>query len=228
MSGTPHHVTQRGNNAQDVFFVDDDRQFYLRALKAQCEKLGVELLGYCLMSNHVHLVLLPGKADDLARAVGRTHFRYSQYINKFHGRTGHLWQGRFYSCALDEPHFMAALRYIEQNPVRAKIVREAWKYPWSSATAHVEGRDRANLLSMRCWSALTNAAEWRGLLRNRMDQHSVEQVGRAPERGWPLAGDRWLAKMERLAGRRLRPLPAHRPVGARDRKQRTRRKKSQL
>ena len=100
--GWAHHITQRGNNRQDVFFVDDDRRVYLEMLQEQAGKYGLELSGYCLMSNHVHLIATPHTEDALAKAIGRTHFRYTQYVNRLHKRSGHLWQGRFYSCALDE------------------------------------------------------------------------------------------------------------------------------
>ncbi len=90
--GVPHHLTQRGNNRQDVFFTDEDRRFYLETLKQHSERFGVEVCGYCLMTNHVHLVVTPAAEDSLAKAIGRTHFQYSQYINRFHGRSGHLWQ----------------------------------------------------------------------------------------------------------------------------------------
>lgn len=97
LPGQPHHITQCGNNRQDVFFVDDDRQVYLDFLQAHCELYGFTVLGYCLMSNHIHLVGTPTREDSLAKAIGRTHFRYSQYINRMHRRSGHLWQNRFFS-----------------------------------------------------------------------------------------------------------------------------------
>ena len=127
MTGCVHHVTQRGNNRQDVFFVDDDRRVYLELLAQQAPRFGLSVQGYCLMTNHVHL---------LAKTLGRTHFLYTQYVNRLHGRSGHLWQNRFYSCALDEPQQWAALGYVERNPVRARLVRLAWRYEWSSAAAH--------------------------------------------------------------------------------------------
>jgi len=114
--GCAHHVTQRGNNRQDVFFVDEDPRVYLQMLAEQAGRYGLEVLGYCLMTNHVHLIGVPHAEDSLAKAVGRTHFRYSQYINRLHRRSGHLWQGRFYSCALDERHLWLAMKYIELNP----------------------------------------------------------------------------------------------------------------
>ena len=134
--GLPHHVTQRGNNRQNVFFVDGDRLRYLDLLGAQCAREGVRLLAYCLMTNHVHLVAIPRREDSLQRAVGRTHYLYTQYVNRLHGRSGHLWQGRFFSCVLDEPHALETVRYVERNPVRTKMTRAPWTYRWSSAAAH--------------------------------------------------------------------------------------------
>jgi putative transposase len=144
--GCAHHITQRGNNRQDVFFVDDDRRMYLELLGEQADRYGLEIVGYCLMRNHVHLVAVPKVEEALAKAVGRTHFRYAQYINRFHKRSGHLWQGRFYSCALDRRHFWQALKYIERNPVRARLCRKPWRYEWSSAAAHVDEGIEAAML----------------------------------------------------------------------------------
>ena len=125
--GCGHHITQRGNNRADVFLVDDDRRVYLELLREQAKKYGLEVVGYCLLSNHVHLVAIPHGEEALAQAVGRTHFRYSQYVNRLHGRSGHLWQGRFHSCALDERHFWQALKYVELNSVRARLCRKPWR-----------------------------------------------------------------------------------------------------
>ena len=120
--GCAHHITQGGNNRQRVFFVDDDRQVYLELLQEQADKYGLEIVAYCLMDNHVHLVAIPHEEDALAKAIGRTHFRYTQYINRFHQRSGHLWQGRFYSCALDGRHLWLALKYVELQPGAGEAV----------------------------------------------------------------------------------------------------------
>src|SRR3989339_1535890 len=142
------HITQRGNNRQDIFFVDDDRLVYLDYLKQRADKYGLEVSGYCLMTNHIHIVATPHDDDSLAKAIGRTHFRYTQYINRFHKRSGHLWQSRFYSCALDERHFFVAMKYVELNPVRAKLCRMPWCYEWSSAGAHIDNKSRSDLLDL--------------------------------------------------------------------------------
>ncbi len=135
--GIPHHVTQRGNRRQPVFFQEEDRQTYLRLLKEETTRHGVQIWAYCLMQNHVHFIAVPARSESLAKAFGETHRRYTQKINKREGWTGFLWQGRFSSFPLDERHLYAAIRYVERNPVEADLVARAEDYPWSSARAHV-------------------------------------------------------------------------------------------
>ncbi|HQL55224.1 MAG TPA: transposase [Phycisphaerae bacterium] len=210
--GCPHHITQRGNNRQDVFFVDDDRRTYLDLLHDRCEAAGVGVLGYCLMTNHVHVVAVPPDEVALAAAIGRAHFLYSQYINRLHGRSGHLWQGRFYSAALDEPHTWAALRYVECNPLRARLVRKPWRYAWSSAAAHVgEGPDASGLLDLAAWAADWTPARWRAQLAKPLTDAEIARLRRCVHTGRPLATDKWLSKLERKLGQRLRPRPVGRP-----------------
>lgn len=208
--GVPHHVTQRGNNRQDVFFADEDRSFYLEWVAKYAREAGLDILGYCLMTNHVHLVVVPREEDSLAEGLGRAHWRYSQMVNRLHGRSGHLWQGRFFSCALDEPHAYRALAYIERNPVRAKMVRRAWEHPWSSAAAHVGAVGAPPWLEMGRWSRWTDAAPWKAELQ-RDAKEDVEAVRFHTRRGRPLGSDAFVAKMEALLGHRLRPLPVGRP-----------------
>ena len=172
----PHHITQRGNNRQDVFFVDDDRRVYLSILKEQSVRYGFELLGWCLMTNHIHLVGRPSGPDSLAKALGRTHLRYTQYINRFHGRSGHLWQNRFFSCPLGRKHFWQALLYVEQNPVRAKMVRWAWQYPWSSAKAHVENTADDGLLNMAYWRQISSAIDWKQTLQQQQSDEAIAAI----------------------------------------------------
>ena len=123
IAGVAHHITQRGNNRHEVFFVEDDRQVYLDLLHTQCQRYGFTVTGYCLMTNHVHIIGIPQTEDALAKAIGRTHFLYTQYINKMHERSGHLWQNRFYSCPMDDAHALQAMCYVELNPVRAGMAK---------------------------------------------------------------------------------------------------------
>ena len=209
--GFPHHITHRGNNRQDVFFVDDDQRVYLELLKEQCDKYSLETVAYCLMTNHIHLIGIPHKEDSLAKAVGRAHLRYTQYINRMHKRTGHLWEGRFYSCALDERGFWLAMKYVELNPVRAKVCRVPWKYEWSSSAAHVDEAAGADLLNMKSWKKMISAKEWRSELAGGIDENQIRKIRLSTNTGRPLGNDSFLSKLEKLFGRRIRPLPVGRP-----------------
>ena len=136
----PYHVTQRGNRRQPVFFRNDDYRMYLRLLREQSERWGLRVWAYCLMTNHVHLLVVPETEQSLIRGLAETHRRYTCYVNFRKGWRGYLWQGRFASGPLDEGHLVAAMRYVERNPVEAGMVQTAMEYPWSSARAHGTGQ----------------------------------------------------------------------------------------
>jgi len=146
IAGFPHHITQRGNRREDVFLSDADRQAYVGFARKYADLHGLAVWAYCLMTNHVHLVAVPVRKASLALALRDTHAVYAMRFNALAGVTGHLWQGRFYSCPLDEAHLWAAVRHVERNPVRAGLVSHAGDYPWSSAAAHC-GRAGDPLLS---------------------------------------------------------------------------------
>jgi putative transposase len=216
--GAAHHVTQRGNNGQDVFFVDSDRRAYLELLGEQSLRFGFKVEGYCLMTNHVHVVGVPASEDSLTKAIGRTHFLYTQYINRLHGRSGHLWQNRFYSCPMDPAHAQNALCYVELNPVRAGMVKHPWTYPWSSAAAHCGKAGGNPVLDLAAWRETMPADTWREtLLAFIGDTNALNAVRRNTHTGRPLGSDRFLSKLETLLNRRLRPLPLGRPIGWRKR-----------
>jgi len=159
----------------------------------------------------VHVVGRPEKETSLAKALGRTHWRYTQYVNRLHGRSGHLWQNRFYSCALDETHLWAALKYVERNPVRAKLVRKPGRYPWSSAAAHTGVDDTAGLLDLEQWYSMVSESEWRETLVEAEEEEMVSALRAKTHTGRPLGSDSFLSKLERALGRRLRALPRGRP-----------------
>ena len=212
IAGCPHHITQRGNNRQDVFFVDADRQRYLDILKEQAARFGLAIDAYCLMTNHVHLVARPSNEQSLAKAIGRTNLYYTRYVNHLHGRSGHLWQDRFFSCPLDEEYFWNAIIYAERNAVRARLVRRAWRYPWSSAAAHVDGQDQAGLLDLRAWAKrrITGRA-WQEVLSRPADEQVTQRLRTWSYRGCPLGSDNFISKIETRLGLRLRPGVGGRP-----------------
>lgn len=211
IEGCAHHITQRGNNQQDVFFVDDDRRVFLILLAEAAKRFTLTVDGYCLMTNHVHLIVTPQRPDSLAGALKRTNQLYAQYVNRFHGRSGHVWQDRFFSCALDELHRLRALVYIERNPARARLCRKAWLWPWSSAAGHCGGDDPAGLLDLPAWSKEMDPTRWRDLLTRNDDEQELARLRLCTGRGRPLGSDKFVAKLETILGRRLRPLPRGRP-----------------
>jgi REP-associated tyrosine transposase len=209
--GVPHHITQRGNNRQRVFFTDEHRSLYLDLLKKHATQFGLQIWAYCLMENHIHLVATPRSADSLANAIGRTDFRYAQQVNRDTRRSGHLWQNRFYSCALEDVHLWRAMRYVERNPVRAGLVRVAWRYRWSSAAAHVSGVDATGLLDMAAWrEQWKKSSRWAEALRD-PDDEGRELLCGSTRTGRPLGGKKFVAGIERLLDRRVQARPVGRP-----------------
>jgi REP-associated tyrosine transposase len=137
LPGIPHHVTQRGSRRQPTFFSDADYARYLALLRYWCAKSGTAVWAWCLMPNHVHLILVPARADGLSAALAAAHRRYTWEVNQREGWRGHLWQSRFASFPLDEAHLHACLRYVELNPVRARLVERPEQWRWSSARGHL-------------------------------------------------------------------------------------------
>ena len=215
----PHHVTQRGNNRQQVFFSDTDRRLYLTLLGEHCRAHGVSLLGYCLIPNHVHLITTPRRPDSLAKALGRTHQSYAVYWNTRTARSGHVWQNRFFSAPLGGGHVLEALRYVDLNPVRARLTEQATDTRWSSARAHVEGIDRSGLLDMEAWLEAAPAEPWRSWLEAaRVDDEFADRLRRATRTGRPLGDEAFVERLERTLGRRLKrrkPGPKPRSKAAR-------------
>jgi putative transposase len=141
--GAPHHVTQRGNRRQRTFFCDEDYEAYIGLMAEWCCRSDVAIWAYCLMPNHVHLIVVPSSESGLRNAIGEGHRRYSRRIKFLEGWRGHLGQGRFASYPMNEPYLLASVRYVELSPVRARLVESPAVYPWSSAAAHLTERDDA-------------------------------------------------------------------------------------
>ena len=209
--GCAHHVTQRGNNRQDVFFVDADREVFLQYLREAAERFALRVEGYCLMTNHIHLVVTPQREDSLAAALKRVSQLYAQHVNRLHGRSGHVWQNRFFSCPLDQEHLWRVLAYVERNPVRARLCRKAWQWRWSSAAAHCDDDDPSGLLDMASWEREMDPARWRRMLERPDDDRLIKSLRLSTSRGRPLGSDNFVAKVETMLGRRLRPRPRGRP-----------------
>jgi putative transposase len=216
--GLPHYITQRGNRRQPTFFCDEDYQAYLELMGEWCGAHGVKILAYCLMPNHVHLIAVPQTADGLARAIGEVHRRYTRMVNSREGWRGHLWQGRFSSFVLDEPYLLTATRYIELNPVRAGLINAPTRYRWSSAAAHVRGKDD---VLVRVKPLLKLVPNWRGFLARVIREDDVELLRTHERTGRPMGDEEFVATLEHDLGRILRrQKPGPKPKVRRKRKTR--------
>jgi putative transposase len=208
---TPHHVTQRGNAHQYILETDGDRLVYLDLLRRNCRLQRLSLLGYCLMSNHVHLIAVPEHDESLRLALKHTHGRYAAYFNARCASSGHVWQGRYYSCPLDLPHLWAALRYTELNPVRAGIVVEPAAYPWSSAGAHCDSSRADAALDIQPWRQVWTPAAWREYLQATGGMEEADAIRRYTHTGRPLGTPDFVAALEEALHRRLQPEKGGRP-----------------
>ena len=206
--GLPHHITQRGNRRQQTFFVDEDYSAYLQLMSDWCREEGVEIWGYCLMPNHVHLIAVPKTENGLRRAVVEAHRRYTRRINFREKWRGYLWQGRFASFIMDEPYLLAAARYVELNPVRAKLTLTADEWPWSSARAHLSGRDDR---LVKVAPLLAMAGDWRGFLNSALPEESIRDLREHGRTGRPLGSSAFVDGLESLVGRVLKPQKGGRP-----------------
>ena len=191
----PHHVIQRGNRRQQIFFYPGDRILYLKLLKEQVVKHHVEVWAYCLMDNHVHLVLVPKTQEGLAKALAETNRRFTWHINARYGWRGYLWQGRFISFVMDDIYLIRTLRYVENNPVRAGIVEKPWDYIWSSARHHVNGIEDSLLTYCPASSVV---GDWKEYLIKPEIEGILNEIRKRNLSGLPLGEDCFL---ESLAGK---------------------------
>jgi putative transposase len=206
--GLPHHITQRGNRREAIFFEDGDHEIYLDLLAEQTLKAGVAVWAYCLMPNHVHLILEPRRSDDLGRAVGEAHRRYTNFINARGRWTGHLFQSRFASVVLDDFHLIGAVRYVSLNPVRARLVTRAEEWKWSSVRAHLSGVDD-RLVTVR--PALERIPHLRDLLQVDTED-DFSELRRAEATGRPAGAPEFVTGLENLLGRKIaRRAPGRKP-----------------
>ncbi len=200
--GYPHHITQQGNRRQKTFFCNDDYREYIGLMSEWCKKHNVEIWCYCLMPNHVHLIAIPENEECLAKAIGEAHRRYTRYINFREGWRGYLWQGRFASYAMDQDHLIAAARYVELNPVKAKLVKHPGDYKWSSARAHLL-RKNDDLVKVEPLLRIINNRE--RLLASGMQEKDEIKIKRHSKTGRPLGGQFFIETIEKLLDRRVRP-----------------------
>jgi putative transposase len=207
----PHHVTQRGNARQFILADDADRVVYLDLLRRYSQLHRLSLIGYCLMSNHVHLIVVPRRTDALAQSLKHTHGRYASYWNVSHTSSGHVWQGRYYSCPLDSSHLWAALRYTELNPVRAGLVTVPQEWKWSSAVAHCGATPSDTSLEMEQWRKRWSVSEWREYLAAGESEADLATLRQCTHTGRPLGSPEFIEALEKSMHRHLAPQKGGRP-----------------
>ena len=209
--GIPHHVTQRGNGRQQTFFDDGDYALYRALLREHCAAANVAAWAWCLMPNHVHLILVPDDEDGLRRALARVHRAYAGHIHQGLRRTGHFWQGRFGCVAMDEAHCAAALRYVAMNPVRAGLVARAQDWRWSSVRAQL-GIEPDLITAVAAVAA--RAPDFGAMLEAAEDEEATMRLRRAESVGRPVGSEAFLDGLEQDHGRRVKPRRRGRPKKA--------------
>lgn len=200
--GLPHHVTQRGNRRQPVFFEDGDYSYYLKLVADAAQASGTEIWAYCLMPNHVHFIMVPSESDGLRKTLAEAHRRYTSILNKRHGWTGHLWQGRFYSVVMDERHLSAAIRYVAMNPVEAGLVKRAEDWPWSSARTHILGRNDG---VVQVAPVIQRTGPFEVWLNRAIDLAALETLIRNQSTGRPAGDQSWIDNLAQTTGLDLAP-----------------------
>ncbi len=210
--GYPHHITQRGNYRQDLFESDADRRLYLALIRSESLNHGLEILAYCLMTNHVHFIAVPRHEESMAHVFKYANMKYSAYFNKRKGMGGHLFQGRFFSSVMDEEHTVVCARYVERNPVRARIVAKPWEWEWSSASVHC-GILKSDLACARLFDYVNiSQGEWQEYITFSDDTNDVLMIRNQTRKGRPLGENGFVKNVERKLGRELILKPVGRPA----------------
>jgi putative transposase len=218
LPGYPHHIIQRGHNRRAVFARQADYRLYLDALQDLKKQLGCKIYAYCLMTNHVHLVIDPGDAvENLGLMMKRLAGRYTRRINHFNGRSGTVWNGRFKSSPIEtDRYLLACCRYIELNPVRAKMISRPEEYPWSSYS-HKVGLSFCNWLDEDpCYMELGKTRSereicYRDWVGSSIPQGELNLIRTAIQRGQLCGSSRFVSLVEQSIGERIEPRGPGRP-----------------
>lgn len=206
--GEAHHIVQRGNYQQEIFREPDDFRRYLLWLKDYSKEHHIDILAYCLMNNHTHIIGVPHHRESFGEALNTLTMRYSQYVNRKRKLHGHVWQGRYFSCLLDETHLYRAIRYVERNPVRAKVVNSSWDYAWSSAPVHTGIRSERFVTLEKSFDM--DAEEWKAYLCEE-DSPMVDEMRLKTRRGLVVGSEIFIKKAEEILKRSLKCLSPGRP-----------------
>jgi len=204
--GAPHHILQRGNRAQRFFSSDDDYKEYLALLAEGCAGARVSILAHCLLPKQIHLILVPRDADGLRAALGEAHRRFTRAVNQHRSRNGNLFRGRFASFPMDQKAFVLCARYVEQAPLRARLVDRARDWRWSSAAAHLKTRKDGVV------DAKPLLDDWRALLAEPLSADELKAIAASENTGRPLGSPAFIKRVEKRLGRTLaRQKPGPKP-----------------
>jgi putative transposase len=207
----PHHIVQRGNNRNKVFFAQQTRHKYLELLRQYAQDWNVTILAYCLMTNHIHLLAKPHQLNALSKMMQGVSQAYSKYVNIKYRRTGRLWESRYYSCVVDkEKYLWAVARYIEQNPKRAQMVNQIEDYPYSSAKAHILGSSDKTLTEELF--PVETRSDYLKFVKKKISGEELKKIRGTVKTGRPLGGNKFITRLSRLLNRVLSKRPAGRPA----------------
>ncbi len=212
LPGQPQHVIQRGNNRCPIFIADEDYGCFRHYLAEACLRHGCQIHAYVLMTNHIHLLITPDKADSISKVMQSVGRRYVQYFNFTYQRTGTLWEGRYKATLIDtENYLLTCARYIELNPVRANMVSHPGEYRWSSYRANATGMQDNLVNPHTLYQALGKTlserqANYRALFKVHIDDIALKEIRTATQKGWALGNDRFKDEIEVHLKRRTRPL----------------------
>lgn len=201
--GCPHHITQQGVRSIAIFRHDGDRKRYLRFMAEECERFQVEMLAWCLLRDHVHLIAVPKAELSLARAIGNAHRRFTRERNFDEGVRGYLFQGRFSSCAMDERHLLASARYALSDPVVSRRAKRPWEFQWSSAGFHVGRRKKDPLVRKRSLGGLVR--DWKKFFAEN-DPEAEQNLLMCIRTGRPAGSPGFITRAEKLTGVRLQKM----------------------
>lgn len=213
IANVPQHIIQRGNNRQAVFFSDDDYSVYLDKLNEYAETYGVAVHAFVLMTNHVHILATPSSETGISKLMQSLGRYYVRYINQTYRRSGSLWEGRYKSTLVDtEGYLLTVCRYIELNPVRAKMVRHPKNYPWSSYHHNALGADIQLITEHPVYQSLGRSRPQRrkayqNLFADRIPALTLDEIRTKTNKGWVLGNDQFKAEIEKMTDRRVDPKP---------------------
>mgnify|MGYP001817814936 CR=1 FL=1 len=214
------HIIQLGRDLQQVFFEEQDYQYYHDCLDAAAYNYGLKIHAYALLPDHIHILATPGRSDSISRTIQSIGRNYVQYFNESYEGSGTLWEGRYRATVLDEKQYLLACsRYIETNPVRAGLSKSPRDYPWSSYAYNALGKDDEMITPHREYQKLganhkERARAYRALFKQKLSDETVSLITESTVKGWALGDTRFVQKIEKLSGRRASQLPKGRPKGS--------------